>query len=72
MSDADSAFQIFAREAIRDRWHSLSEIESSLDIVVLGFGDCNGQIRLKSTAAIADSKLELRPAATVTSKITEF
>ena len=31
LSDADSAFQIFAREASSERWHSLSEIESSYD-----------------------------------------
>jgi hypothetical protein len=34
--------------------------------------DRSGQFRLKSTVAIADSKLELRPAATVASSPTEF
>jgi hypothetical protein len=32
----------------------------------------SGQFRLKSTAAITDSKLELRPAATLASSPTEF
>jgi hypothetical protein len=32
----------------------------------------SGQFRLKSTAAITDSKLELRPVATVASSPTEF
>jgi len=49
-----------------------SGYERSLEAEFLVEGDRNGQIRLKSTAAIAGSQLAIRPAATAANRATEF